>query len=314
MLKHCNFSNNILSIQDSLLALENIREVRRLEKQYETLSKDKEIAEQQIVMEKQSNSLQAKKTQVSILLISLFFTIALTILIGFIYRRNRQLNMQKLNVMQKEREAEVLRAMITGEEQERIRIARDLHDSLGAMMATVKMRLSALANHFPNIHELEGFKKTEELLDDAYIIVREFSHNMIPGALRKYGLEQAIENLCEDIETAHGINIDFISYGLDELDNDVVETNVYQVVQELLQNVSKHAEASEVIVQLIHEDGSLQVVVEDDGKGFDVNDLTFSRGMGIENIRSRVRIMKGTLDVDATPGQGSTFSIFIPQV
>lgn len=299
-------------IQDSLLALDNIREVRRLEKQFETVKKDKEIAEQQIVLEKQSANLSQRNTQVIILMISLFFTIALALLIGILYRRNRQYGIQKLNMMKKEREAEVLRAMIAGEEQERVRIARELHDNLGAMMATVKMRVGALINHFPKLKEVESYQKVEELLDDAYGVVREFSHNMIPGALRKYGLEQAIANICDAIESASDIQISFISYGLEELDNDMVETNVFQIVQELLQNVSKHAAAREVIVQLTHEDDGFQIVVEDDGKGFDIATIQEGAGMGIANIRTRVQVLKGTLDIDTSPGKGSTFWIHIP--
>lgn len=298
------------TIQDSLLAIENIREVRRLEKQFETVKKDKEIAEQQIVLEKQTSSLNTKKTQVVLLLISLGFTVALIILIGFVYRRNRQLSHQKLDMLRKERESEVLRAMISGEEKERLRIARDLHDSLGAVMATIKMRIGALSNHFPDISKADNYRKAEELVDDAYGIVREISHNMVPGALSKYGLEQAIGNMCEALESSQGIQVEFIAYNLDELDDDLIETNVYRMVQELIQNIRKHSGASEVIVQIAVEDNQLELTVEDNGKGFDPDRITETIGM--ESIRSRVKMLNGTIEITAAPGKGSTFLIHIP--
>ena len=300
------------STQDSLLALENIREVRRLEKQYETVKKNKEIAEQQIILEKQSNVLNAKKNEVFILFISLIFTGALTILITYIYRRNRQMGIQKLRMLRKDREAEVLRAMISGEEKERLRIARDLHDSLGAMMATVKMRVSALADYFPGVNNTDHFQKAEELLDDAYNIVRKFSHSMVPGEIGKYGLEQAISNLCEALEASQRIQVSFIPYGLEELEAGIVENNTFRIVQELLQNIRKHAEAKEVIVQLTLEDEHLQIVVEDDGKGFDTKQMNLSSGMGMESIRSRVMIMNGKVEIISKPEDGTSITIDIP--
>ena len=316
--KRGNFKKALLlyqkytAIKDSIISQENAKTVRSLEKQFETAQKDKAITEQRAALNQQEQTLQVRKVQIYLLVTGILFFVALSILIAFINRRNKQINKQKLKMLRKEREAEVLRAMFSGEEQERIRIARDLHDSLGAMMATAKMRVSALTNVFPKLKELDSYKRTEALLDDAYHSVREVTHNMIPGALRKFGLEMAIANRCEAIEETHGIQVDFIPFGLDELDNDILETNVFRVVQELLQNVVKHAEATEVIVQLTYEDELFDIVVEDNGKGFEVDAPSSQRGIGLESIRSRVVFLKGKMTIESTINQGSTFSINIP--
>ena len=300
------------AIQDSLVNQDNAKAVKRLEKQFETVKKDKEIAEQQSAIEQQNQALKIRTNQIFFLILGILFFIALSILIAFINRRNKQLNEHRMFRMEKEQEAEVLRAMVAGEEQERIRIARDLHDGLGAIMATIKMRISALGNKNPDIQIQESYQKAESLLDDAYQAVREFTHNMVPGPLQKFGLELAIADMCEAIEAAHSIQVDFIPFGLDGIEDDRLATNIFRIIQELLQNVVKHAQASEVIVQLTCEDQLLSLIVEDNGIGFDHQNAATQNGLGIGSIKSRVLILKGKLEIDSLPQQGTTFSINIP--
>ena len=299
-------------IKDSLLSIENTKIIRQLDKRYETEKKDKEIAEQKAALEVQNSALRKRNNQILLLLAGLVVLMILIGLVIFINLRNKQLNEQKLSILKKEREAQVLRAMVTGEEQERIRIARDLHDSLGAVIATAKMRISTLSEEIPEIRNIESYQKTGALIDDAYQNIREVTHNMMPGAISKYGLEGAIANLCEAMEQGQAIEIDFIPYGLDEIAADIVETNVYRIVQELLRNVIKHAEAKEIIVQLTVEDGQLHIIVEDDGKGFNPKSSKTMQGIGLDSIRSRVSHLNGTFEIDSRIGEGSTFTIQLP--
>lgn len=290
-------------LKDSIVNVENARTVQELEQLYETEKLGREITEQRA-------ELRRRNIQLILLLVGTGILITLIVLVLYLNRRNKLLNEQKMAILEKERETQVLRAMVTGEEQERLRIARDLHDSLGAVIATAKMRVSSLSQQMPKLKGLDGFQKAQELMDDAYHSIREVSHNMMPGTLSKYGLEAAIANMCEAIEKVHRMDIEFIPYGLDRIDDDLVETNIFRIVQELLRNVVKHSNASEVIVQLTFEDGALDVIVEDNGNGFDPKQQ--SLGIGIESIRSRVLFLKGMLEIDSSIGKGSTFTIHIP--
>ena len=299
------------TIQDSILNQDNAREVRRLEKQYQTVKRDIEEAKLNAAIEDQKNALRLRNTQILILLVGIALLVGLIVLIVYLNRRNKLLNEQRLSILEKERETDILRGMVAGEEQERLRIARDLHDGLGALMATIKMRISALGHELPELNEQENYQTAEALVDEAYHSVREVSHNMVPGSIRKFGLEQAIAHICESIEQTHPLKITYIPYQIDQLDNDLIATNVYRITQELLQNTLKHAEATEVIVQLTLED-HLFMIVEDNGKGFEMPHLSDHSGLGLGSVRSRVLFLNGTLEVDSTPGEGTTFSIDIP--
>lgn len=299
-------------IRDSILNKENAKIVRELEERYQTEKKDKEIAVQRAEIEQQNDALRKRNTQIVQLLAGLLVLLILVFLTLITYQRNKQFNQQQLSVLEKERETQLLRAMVSGEEQERRRIARDLHDGLGAIMATVKMRVSALSNQLPAIKEMESYQKAEELIDDACVNVREISHNMMPGALSKYGLEFAVRDMCDAIQKSNNIEVSFIPFGLDKIMDDAIETNVYRVVQELLKNIIKHAQASEAIVQITLDEGILDITVEDNGKGFDLATTKLDDGIGIGSIRSRILFLNGTMDIDSSEGVGTTFMINIP--
>lgn len=292
------------SLKDTLINQENAKMIRELETQYETEKKDRQILENKAELERHQNRI----TQMLLGMLAMALLITLGV---FTYFRNRQLAKQRLEMMAKARGTEVLRAMVMGEERERQRIAMDLHDSLGALMASAKMRVSALQYKLPQLKDLQGFQKAEALIDDACNTVREVSHNMMPGSLSKHGLERAIEKICGTIdESDANIEVDFIAYGLEMLEDDFLQTNIYRIVQELLKNAVKHADASEILVQLTVEDKTLNITVEDNGKGFD--STVVKEGIGLGSIRSRVLGLKGTLTLDAVPGRGTTFMIDIP--
>ena len=299
-------------VRDSISNQKIAKEVRSLEKLYETAKKDKEIALQQKQIAEQQGALKKRNTQIVQLLSGLLVLIILSFLTFITYQRNKVFNEQKLSVVEKEKEAQILRAMVSGEEQERRRIARDLHDGLGANLATVKMRISALRNTIPGIQDADSYNKAEELIDAACDNVREISHDMMPGSLSKYGLEVALEDMCDAIQKSNEIDVSFIPFGLDKIVDEVSEINIYRIVQELLKNVIKHAEAKEVIVQLSLEDDLLHIVVEDDGKGFDMERLNIFEGIGIGSIQSRVIYLNGKMDIDSQTNKGCTVNIEIP--
>lgn len=301
------------SIQDSLLNEETAMIVQEMDQRFQTEKKDKEIAQQKAELEQQQNALRQQAFDNILLLIGILLLVALSAFVIIINRRNKQLNEQRLSAMQKEKESQLLRAMIKGEEQERVRIARDLHDSLGAIMASAKLRVNTLSHQIPQLKTMDSFHVAEELIDEACHNVREISHDMMPGSLGKYGLEDAVRRMCATIEKGRPeLSVTYIPFGLEGLEDGIVATNVLRMVQELLRNVLKHAAAKEVIVQLILEDQQLIITVEDDGKGFDTQDEKFQAGLGLESIQTRALSLHGQLEIESAPGEGTTFTISIP--
>lgn len=300
-------------IQDSVLNEETAMIVQEMDQRFQTEKKDKEIAQQRATLEHQQNVLREQAFDNILLLIGVLLLLALSAFVIIINRRNKQLNKQRLSTIQKERESQILRAMVKGEEQERVRIARDLHDSLGAVMASAKLRVNTLGHQLPQLKSMDSYHIAEELIDEACHNVREISHDMMPGSLGKYGLQEAIGRMCATIEKSkRNISVNYIPFGLENLDDDIVATNVLRMVQELLRNVIKHAEATEVIVQLTLEDQQLIITVEDDGKGFDTEDEQFQAGLGLESIQTRALSLHGQLEIQSQPGEGTTFTITIP--
>ena len=301
------------SIQDSLLNEETAMIVQEMDQRFQTEKKDKEIAQQKAELEQQQNVLRQQAFDNILLLIGVLLLVALSAFVIIINRRNKQLSEQRLSALQKEKESQLLRAMIRGEEQERVRIARDLHDSLGAIMASAKLRVNTLGHQIPQLKTMDSFHVAEELIDEACHNVREISHDMMPGSLGKYGLEDAVRRMCATIQKGRPeLGVTYIPFGLQDLKDDIVATNVLRMVQELLRNVLKHAEAKEVIVQLTLEDHQLIITVEDDGKGFDSQDENFQAGLGLESIQTRALSLHGQLDIHSQPDEGTTFTISIP--
>ncbi len=295
---------------ESLTSLERTKAIKNYEMLYETEKKDKEIAQQKGEIEKQKAEIQKRNNQLLLLASGLVIIVLLTILILYIYLKNKQLNFQRIQVLKKEQETQMLKSVIEGEEKERKRVARELHDGLGAVLATVKMQISGIQHKFPEIESSATYQKAELLIDEACRTVREISHNLMPNILEQQGLIFAMEDLCHTFANHHKIDFDFIPYGDEQLLPDELKITVFRITQELLKNIIKHAAAKAVIVQLTIEENEVILIVEDDGKGFDT--ATLQSGIGIENIRSRTAYLNGTLTLDTTIGQGTTFTIQFP--
>lgn len=301
-------------LNDSLLSLERSKAINELDILYKTEQKDKQLLANSAEIEQQQAKIQQRNMALVALLILVGLLIVSAILLYFIYRKNKQLSQQKLEVLQQQQESQRLRAIIEGEEKERKRIARELHDGLGATLATVKMRINAIENDLPEANQLQSYQKAGELLDDACAMVRGLSHNMVPGILEHYGLQYAINDMCEAIAKASEMEVDFIHFGFDRELSDTMSVTIYRIVQELLRNIVQHAEASEVIVQLTVDQDRLNLTVEDNGKGFDPKAPGFQKGLGLNNVFSRVKYLGGDIQIEASPQTGSSFIIDIPNL
>lgn len=260
-----------------------------------------------------------KERLIKFALIGVFFL--LIIIIGAIIRGNRQkrkadlatIERQKVEKLLKNQEMKSINAMIEGQEGERQRIARDLHDRLGSILSMVKVHFKSVEDHIEELKtsNKSQYEKANQLLDDACDEVRKISHNIASGVLTKFGLVAALEDLKETLEESKKVKVEFIAHGLyDRLENNI-EITIYRIIQELVSNILKHAEAENITIQIINREKDLYISVEDDGKGFDT-ERKDHRGMGLKNVTTRVDSLDGELYVDSTIDKGTSLSITIP--
>lgn len=211
-----------------------------------------------------------------------------------------------------QKQYEVKRALLLGEEQERKRIATELHDGMGSMLSTLKLNAESIELDDKNLSdkELLAYKNIIDLIDKACIELRNISHNMLPTGMEQFGLIQSLQSILKKINTSSKINFNLDTYNLNERFNRELELSLYRITLELINNIIKHSNAKNATIQLIKNEESITLMVVDDGIGFDLNKI--KEGMGLHNIKSRVDVFNGKLTIDTQPERGSTFIIEIP--
>lgn len=290
-------------IKDSLINENTENKIVELETVYETQKK-----EQQLQLQK------AQLTKKNYLLIGLSLSTALLILAGFsFYRRRKAQHELKLQAEVIRQQDIATRAVLNAEENERKRIAADLHDGVGQMMSAAKMNLSAFEHEIPFKDDTQrlSFEKVIGLVDESCKEIRSVSHQMMPNALLKSGLASAVKEFIDKIDN-RVLKINLYTEGLNERLDDNVETVLYRVIQECVNNVIKHSGANKLDISLIRDADGIAATVEDNGRGFDTSDKQKFEGIGLKNISSRVEFLKGTVDFDSAPGKGTLVAIHVP--
>ncbi|MBS1620689.1 MAG: ATP-binding protein [Bacteroidetes bacterium] len=161
----------------------------------------------------------------------------------------------------------------------------------------------------------QAFERSMDMLDSSIKEMRRVAHNMMPEALVKFGLDTALKDFCNDINRSGALQVTYQSIGLENTVTDqTVAITIYRIVQELINNIIKHAAAKTAVVQVSKTDGEISITVEDDGKGFDPAILKQPRGIGWSNIQSRVEYLKGKLDVQSEPFKGTSVLIELKEI
>ncbi|MEZ4685486.1 MAG: histidine kinase [Bacteroidia bacterium] len=258
------------------------------------------------LLEEEVNN-RKSQNQVNLLLLSLGIAL-LALISGFLIYTNRQkANNLLLAEARREQQIIAIRSMLEGQEKERARIARDLHDGLGNLLSTLKVRVESIEGAGEN-----GLGEASEMIDEACSEVRKISHEMMPQALKALGLRKALADLVLKMESTHGVQVSFQTYGAEKELDDNANVMVFRMVQELFNNVLKHAEATEVLLQLTYSEDWFNITVEDNGKGFDLQQQTPDQGMGLQSIAFRAEYIGGEYTIDSRPGMGTSVSINVP--
>jgi two-component system, NarL family, sensor kinase len=295
------YSDQHVRLNDSLNAvLQNsiIMESNLKEKEY------------QLVISEEKN----KKQIVIILCISIAFISLLVIFLMYYFSTQGKRREFRLKQIIREKELEALDAMVIGQEKERKRLAAELHDTIGSILSATKYAFKAMEDSIEKLLEENKvqYQKIGKMLDSAMESVRKISHNMAEGVITEQGLEGALRNLCETFEESGKIQFNLELHGFDNRMEYVIELNIYRILQELITNIIRHSHADKVIIQLIKNEGNINIVVEDNGRGFNPDDPNHKKGMGISNISNRVKKLSGNLNIDSGKGRGTTIVIDIP--
>jgi signal transduction histidine kinase len=286
------------NLKDSIVNEATQKSIAEIQGQYNVAKKDKEIVRQH---------------QFRNILIGSFVFLLFTLV--FLYNRYQ---LRQKNKYQKElnrQQNELFNAIAAAQDQERKRIAQDIHDSLGSILSAAKLKLSALKESQPLLSndQTEKYQVTLQLLDEASAELRSISHNIMPATLSKLGLVAALKNLSNTISSHSGLQISFSAYDFTERIPEQTEMSIYRIVLELINNIVKHAQANKVTVQLIKYPDYINLSVEDNGRGFDYgNALQEKKGIGLGNILSRVEYLRAKMNVDSIPGRGTTVIIDVP--
>jgi signal transduction histidine kinase len=295
-------------IKDSIYTESSAKQIAEMQTKFETEKKEKENSELKRKTEVQrleiENEAQKRKIQL-VLGISILLLAGAAVVFYYNRRKMKQeaLHAAELAIEEKKR----FKAIIDAEEAERSRISQELHDGLGQLLSTARLNVAGLEDSVDE-EDRPWLDKSLKIIDEACVEVRHISHNMMPSALIRLGLVPAIQELVNNVNAAKKIKVDLV-HNINTSIEKSIAINIYRIVQETLNNMIKHAQADHIKIELTKNKGRLEISMQDDGVGFDVEKIKESKGMGWKNIYSRVSMANGNIVVNSESKKGT--SVFI---
>jgi len=304
------------ALNDSITQSNTLKNMTELEAKFQTAQKEKKILALQSEKDKAALQSQSQKWTNRILTITCLFLLALAVASWLYYRklsRQKEINLQhQLTDFKRQQQLQLTQAMLDGEEKERKRVARDLHDGLGGMLAAVKLNLSGMEQEEagdPHAQMADSaLTGVIEQLDNSITELRRIAQNMMPDSLLRFGLEKALRDLAASYNTQK-LDVRMQTFGIAK---DIPLTNqahIFRIIQELISNAAKHSGASQIFAQCSQNEGLFLITVEDNGKGFDPEILQQKKGLGYSNIKNRVAFLKGKIDIQSTHTEGTVINI-----
>lgn len=301
-----------IALTDSIYQAEKEERIRELNTKYETIEKERALQAKKIEVIKRTSQRNTLLGLAAALLlvggVTVFSLRRQIKLSKQLHQQKAEIANQKIQQLRQEQKYLAIQSMVAGEEAERSRLAKELHDGLGGMLSNLKLTLSSRLGHSDNTASADSVA----IVDRASSELRRIAQNMMPESLARFGLIQALEDLVGEIPASTGMQASFQHFNVQEPLPTTFILPLYRIVQELLNNVIKHAKASEVLIQLIQRDQALYLTVEDNGAGMKWSDAVQKGGQGLRNIQSRVEFLKGNLQVESTEKTGTSVNIEIP--
>jgi len=243
----------------------------------------------------------------------LLLTAAIAIFI-YLYQRKlikRKLEYQKIEDLLRQQELKSAYAMLTGQEKAHKRIAEELHDNLGSILVTLNMFADTLQKKTKPEDQQKLAKKISEVAQIANEATRKISHSLDSGVLKHFGLATAVQELVDAVNESHTIQVTSHVELESKLDSEV-SLNLYRILQELINNTLKHAQASKIHIDITQIKDHLNLIFEDNGVGFETEKVPAEKGMGLRNLESRVERLGGQLTIDSKKNKGTSTIIELP--
>lgn len=297
-------------VQDSLLNESGRKQIAELQIKYDTEKK-----EQQILL--QESALLQKEARIErdyVIIIALLITVGLLAVIGAMFRNKQR---RKQEILTKEKELAIkeayIRASIESQEIERKRFAQDLHDGMGQWFSSLKMTLSDINSAANDVTKVAIIERSEKIMEEMTREFRSIAFNLMPHTLIQSGLTPALSEMALRLNTSGRLSVTVNAFDVPQRLPEIYEISLYRIIQEWINNVIKHSNASKIQVQLTGHEEEINIIIEDNGNGFDTSILLNGKGNGWKNILSRLNLIKGTVDIDSNPKHaGTSFMLTIP--
>ncbi len=282
---------------------ESIAKINELETNYRTAEKDRQLAQNQLLISKQKNKLTRKSLWITIMVST---SAGIALLFTWIYFYQRQKN----KLLQSQQKFAELKARMEGEEEERRRIAQELHDGINSQLAGAYSYLRTIGNLAPVVLSMKPYQEVGSILRNSAMDIRNIAHNLLPPDVDGTLLPNVMEHLSERFSIAHKLKVEFNAYGNFKKMAPPTALSIYRIYQELLQNVDKHAHASAVFALLNQQGEEFSLTVEDNGVG--MQEYGLSKGIGWLNIENRVKLLNGRVSLESGKDRGTTVVVTAP--
>lgn len=289
------------ALSDSLSESKLKEDVYALETKYQTAEKEKKIAALQAEKEKMALAAQNSRLTNWLLGISCLFLLIIVAFSFFYYRSYKK-------DMEQQQQLLTINAMLQGEEKERSRLAKDLHDGLGGALAGIRINLSAYASGQADKEQSVQLNNVVGRIDDSISELRQIARNLMPEVLLKFGLETALRELCESINKP-SLHIGFQAFNIEKTIPFPQQLSIYRIVQEMFANALRHAQATEILLQCSQNGNAFFLTIEDNGRGFDAQRIEGNTGMGLSSIKNRVAYLKGEMEISSNLNEGTAINI-----
>lgn len=310
-----HFADLAAQLSDSIAISTNTKNFAEISEKYQSAQQENRI----LLLENNNHQLTINRNRTITLLIGSVGLFIALFLIGLLHlknlqrqhviaKQNHELVQREMIENLKQREEETMERILQSQEEERARIAADLHDSLGSKLAALKLQVEEIANDQTDAN-YDAAKQARDLADHTYKEVRNLSHNLKTGVKIGYGLLPALREMTSYINRTKALRLELIDLDAKVRLENKVEIQLFRAIQELVTNTLKHASASQLIIQVAQHDETLSIIVEDDGNGFDISNTKL--GLGLKNIENRMASIGAIYHLDTNPGNGTTAVINI---
>ncbi|MBN8576919.1 MAG: hypothetical protein J0L66_08230 [Cytophagales bacterium] len=292
------------ALSDSLFNLDKAKVIQEMQAKYETVKKENQI----LVLQQENELKDSQLAQRMWAIVALLFMLGLIVALGYLWKNRLQLKQQaELQATRAALREGQLKAVIASQEEERKRFAADLHDGFGQMISALRLTLSKEKIERPTVaHALQ-------VLNEMNLEIRNIAFNLMPQVLVKSGLEEALKEFAARINRSETVAVSVQTFDLELKMADDLRIALYRICQEWVNNILKYGQASQVAIQLVQHPDELVLTIEDNGNGFEINNLTAGTGNGWKNINSRLHMIKGTIEIDTQPGRrGTTLVATVP--